>query len=328
VLSDHELFGRVRRPVTRRGGAGKGLPTVSLEFQPGELVVHVDHGVARFHGMGLKEMDGAEREYLELEYAEGDRLFVPVEFLDRVQKYLGGGEGDPPLNRLGTGAWEKARSRAKKSVEDIADDLLKLYAAREAKPGYAFDPDTPWQSELEASFPFEETPDQLTALAEIKADMESDKPMDRLLCGDVGFGKTELALRAAFKAVQSGKAGGDAGADNDPHPTALPGLQGTLEAIPGRDRDALPIRIRRGRGEGNRGHQGGDRRHRDRDPSGAPEGRPLQAAGARDNRRGAALRGRPERAAEASSRQRRRAHSERHADPPDAAHGGRAGFAT
>jgi transcription-repair coupling factor (superfamily II helicase) len=150
-------------------------------------------------------MDGAEREYLELEYAEGDRLFVPVEFLDRVQKYLGGGEGDPPLNRLGTGAWEKARSRAKKSVEDIADDLLKLYAAREAKPGYAFDPDTPWQSELEASFPFEETPDQLTALAEIKADMESDKPMDRLLCGDVGFGKTELALRAAFKAVQSGK---------------------------------------------------------------------------------------------------------------------------
>jgi transcription-repair coupling factor (superfamily II helicase) len=205
ILSDHELFGRVKRPVTRRGGPGKGLPTVSLEFQPGELVVHVDHGVARFHGMSLKEVDGAEREYLELEYAEGDRLFVPVEFLDRVQKYLGGGEEGPQLNRLGTGAWEKARSRAKKSVEDIADDLLKLYASREAKPGFAFEPDTPWQAELEASFPFEETPDQLNALAEIKADMESDRPMDRLLCGDVGFGKTELALRAAFKAVQSGK---------------------------------------------------------------------------------------------------------------------------
>ncbi|HVC99684.1 MAG TPA: transcription-repair coupling factor [Candidatus Dormibacteraeota bacterium] len=205
LLSDHELFGRVRRPVTRRSGPGKGLPTVSLEFQPGELVVHVDHGVGRFRGMSLKELDGAEREYLELEYAEGDRLFVPVEFLDRVQKYLGGGEGQPPLNRLGTGAWEKARSRAKKAVEDIADDLLKLYAAREAKPGIVFEPDTPWQGELEASFPFEETADQLTALAEIKADMESERPMDRLLCGDVGFGKTELALRAAFKAVQSGK---------------------------------------------------------------------------------------------------------------------------
>ena len=205
LLSDHELFGRVRRPATRRGGPGKGLPTVSLEFQPGELVVHVDHGVARFRGMTLKELDGVEREYLELEYAEGDRLFVPVEFLDRVQKYLGGGEEGPQLNRLGTGAWEKARSRARKSVEDIADDLLKLYAAREAKPGFAMEPDTPWQSDLESSFPFEETPDQLTALAEIKADMESDRPMDRLLCGDVGFGKTELALRAAFKAVQSGK---------------------------------------------------------------------------------------------------------------------------
>jgi len=205
LLSDHELFGRVRRPVTRRGGAGKGLPTVSLEFQPGEIVVHVDHGVARFQGMRLQEMDGAEREYLELEYAEGDRLFVPVESLDRVQKYLGGGEGDPTLNRLGTGAWEKARSRARKSVEDIADDLLKLYAAREARPGFAFEPDSAWQSDLESSFPFEETPDQLQAIAEIKADMESDRPMDRLLCGDVGFGKTELALRAAFKAVQSGK---------------------------------------------------------------------------------------------------------------------------
>ncbi len=205
LLTDHELFGRVQRPVVRRGGPGKGMPTVSLEFQPGELVVHVDHGVARFHGMRIKELDGAEREYLELEYGDGDRLFVPVEFLDRVQKFLGGGDGDPALNRLGTGAWEKARGRARKSVEDIADDLLKLYAAREAKPGFAFEPDSPWQADLEASFPFEETPDQLAAMAEIKADMEAEKPMDRLLCGDVGFGKTELALRAAFKAVQSGK---------------------------------------------------------------------------------------------------------------------------
>ena len=205
VLSDGELFGRIRRPQLRRGGPGKSPPKVSLEFQPGELVVHVDHGVARFQGMKLIEGEGADREYLELEYAEGDRLFVPVESLDRVQKYMGGGEGEPSLHRLGSGDWARARSRAGKVVQDIADDLLKLYAAREAKPGFAFDPDSPWQQELEEAFPFEETPDQLSAMGEIKADMEADRPMDRLLCGDVGFGKTELALRAAFKAVQSGK---------------------------------------------------------------------------------------------------------------------------
>ena len=205
VLSDGELFGRIRRPQLRRGGPGKSLPRVSLEFQPGELVVHVDHGVARFQGMKLIEGEGADREYLELEYADGDRLFVPVESLDRVQKYMGGGEGEPTLHRLGSGDWARARSRAGKVVQDIADDLLKLYAAREAKPGFAFDPDSPWQQELEEAFPFEETPDQLSAMAEIKADMEAPRPMDRLLCGDVGFGKTELALRAAFKAIQSGR---------------------------------------------------------------------------------------------------------------------------
>jgi transcription-repair coupling factor (superfamily II helicase) len=154
--------------------------------------------------MRLIESEGAHREYLELEYAEGDRLFVPVENLDRVQKYLGG-EGQPALHRLGTSDWTRARGRARKVVQDVADELLKIYSQREARPGIAFAPDTAWQAELEASFPYEETPDQVAAMAEIKADMESDRPMDRLLCGDVGFGKTELALRAAFKAAMSGK---------------------------------------------------------------------------------------------------------------------------
>ena len=167
-------------------------------------MVHVDHGIARFAGMRLIESDGAHREYLELEYAEADRLYVPVESLDRVQKYLGG-EAQPTLHRLGTNDWTRARSRAKRVVQDVAEDLLKIYAQREARAGIAFASDTAWQQELEASFPYEETPDQLSALAEIKADMESDRPMDRLLCGDVGFGKTELALRAAFKAAMSGK---------------------------------------------------------------------------------------------------------------------------
>jgi transcription-repair coupling factor (superfamily II helicase) len=213
MYSDAELFGRIRRAAarpTRRSARGEA--TVHLEFQPGELVVHVDHGIARFNGMRLLDSEDPEapgrhiqREYLELEYADQDKLFVPVENLDRVQKYLGGADEGPPLHRLGTGDWERARSRARKSVQDVAEDLLKLYSMREARPGFAFSPDTPWQAELEDSFPYEETPDQLQALAEVKADMEADRPMDRLLCGDVGFGKTEIALRAAFKAVMSGR---------------------------------------------------------------------------------------------------------------------------
>jgi transcription-repair coupling factor (superfamily II helicase) len=206
VATDAELFGRVRRPSRGRARTRAQDLTreFTLDFATDELVVHVDHGVARFKGMRLIESDGAHREYLELEYAEGDRLFVPVENLDRVQKYLGG-EGAPTLHRLGTSDWTRARGRARKVVQDVAEDLLKIYSMREARPGIAFAPDTAWQQELEASFPYEETPDQVGAMAEIKADMESDRPMDRLLCGDVGFGKTELALRAAFKAAMSGK---------------------------------------------------------------------------------------------------------------------------
>jgi transcription-repair coupling factor (superfamily II helicase) len=207
IATDAELFGRVRRPSRRtraRTRAEDLTREFTLDFAPDELVVHVDHGIARFKGMRLIESEGAHREYLELEYAEGDRLFVPVENLDRVQKYLGG-EAAPSLHRLGTSDWTRARGRARKVVEDVAEDLLKIYSMREARPGIAFAPDTAWQQELEASFPYEETPDQVAALSEIKADMESDRPMDRLLCGDVGFGKTELALRAAFKAAMSGK---------------------------------------------------------------------------------------------------------------------------
>jgi len=208
LATDAELFGRLRRPSRSARGSRTRTEDLTkeftLDFAPDELVVHVDHGIARFKGMRLIESDGAHREYLELEYAEEDKLFVPVENLDRVQKYLGG-EGQPALHRLGTSDWNRARGRARKVVQDVADELLKVYALREARPGIAFAPDTAWQQELEASFPYEETPDQVAALAEIKADMESDRPMDRLLCGDVGFGKTELALRAAFKAAMSGK---------------------------------------------------------------------------------------------------------------------------
>ncbi len=208
LITDAELFGRLRRPArpsrSARGRAEQLTREFTLDFAPGELVVHVDHGIARFAGMRLLESEGAHREYLELDYAEADKLFVPVENLDRIQKFLGG-EEEPTLHRLGTGDWSRARGRASKVVQEVADELLKIYSSREARPGIAFAPDTAWQQELESSFPYEETADQLAALAEIKADMESDRPMDRLLCGDVGFGKTELALRAAFKAAMSGK---------------------------------------------------------------------------------------------------------------------------
>ena len=204
ILTDSELFGRLPK-AGRPRVPGSRQVQIGLDYEPGDLVVHVDHGIGRFKGMRLVEGEGGSREYLELEYAAGDRLLVPAEFLDRVQKYLGSGESTPPLHRLGAGDWTRAKSRARKAVQDIAEELIKIHAARQLEAGHAFAADTPWQAELEASFPYQETSDQIATMAEIKTDMESPTPMDRLICGDVGFGKTELALRAAFKAATDGK---------------------------------------------------------------------------------------------------------------------------
>lgn len=180
-----------------------------LELKAGDYVVHEQHGVGRFVEMMQREMAGATREYLVLEYgaskrgAPPDRLFVPADTLDQVTRYVGGEQ--PSLDRLGGGDWTKRKNRARKAVREIAAELIKLYAARQATQGHAFGPDTPWQRELEDAFPFNETPDQLSTVDEVKADMERTVPMDRLVCGDVGYGKTEIAVRAAFKAVQDGK---------------------------------------------------------------------------------------------------------------------------
>jgi transcription-repair coupling factor (superfamily II helicase) len=204
VYGDTDLFGGLRQRV-RRGVVRARAASWQLEFEPGDLVVHVDHGIGRFVGMRLMGDKGEEREYMQLEYADGDRLFVPVEHLERVQKYVAGGDASPRLQRLGSGEWDRAKRKVRESVEEVAKDLLDLYSKRELVEGHAFSEDGPWQQELEQSFPYDETPDQIHALEEIKADMEESRPMDRLLCGDVGFGKTELALRAAFKAVMDGK---------------------------------------------------------------------------------------------------------------------------
>jgi len=180
-----------------------------LELKPGDFVVHEQHGVGRFLEMKQREVHGSMREYLVLEYGVSkkghppDRLFVPADALDQVTRYVGGEQ--PSLDRLGGSDWAKRKGRARKAVRQIAAELIKLYAARQATKGHAFGEDTPWQRELEDAFPFHETPDQLTTVDEVKADMRRTVPMDRLVCGDVGYGKTEIAVRAAFKAVQDGK---------------------------------------------------------------------------------------------------------------------------
>ena len=178
---------------------------VTFPYKPGDYVVHAAHGVAFFRDIVRQDVGGVERDYLLLEYAEGDRLYVPVEQLDRVTRYVGPEGSSPRLTRLNTSDWSRALAKARRATRQLAFDLVDVYTRRAATQGYRYREDTPWQREMEESFPYQETPDQLAAIADIKADMQSPRPMDRLVCGDVGFGKTEVALRAAFKATQDGK---------------------------------------------------------------------------------------------------------------------------
>lgn len=178
---------------------------IMFPFKPGDYVVHAAHGVAFFRDIVRQDVGGSERDYLLLEYAEGDKLYVPVEQLDRVTRYVGPEGSSPRLTRLNTSDWSRAMAKARKATKQLAFDLVDVYTRRASTQGYRYREDTPWQHEMEESFPYQETPDQLAAIADIKADMQSPRPMDRLVCGDVGFGKTEVALRAAFKATQDNK---------------------------------------------------------------------------------------------------------------------------
>lgn len=178
---------------------------ITFPFKPGDYVVHAAHGVAFFCDIVRQDVGGSERDYLLLEYAEGDKLYVPVEQLDRVTRYVGPEGSSPRLTRLNTSDWSRAMAKARKATKQLAFDLVDVYTRRASTQGYRYREDTPWQHEMEESFPYQETPDQLAAIADIKADMQSPRPMDRLVCGDVGFGKTEVALRAAFKATQDNK---------------------------------------------------------------------------------------------------------------------------
>ncbi len=196
LLTDAEVFGFVkqRRRTPRRAGGSR--EAFLAELTPGDYVVHIEHGIARFAGLvRRKQGEGTEREYLDLRYAQGDRLYLPAEQVDRVSRYVGPGDQTPSLTRLGSQEWSRAKERVRRAVAELARELLELYAARELEKGRAFSSDTPWQQELEASFPYVETPDQVAAVREVKRDMERPRPMDRLVCGDVGYGKTEVALR-------------------------------------------------------------------------------------------------------------------------------------
>lgn len=207
VISDQEVFGKAKRKTSKRVSKQKGASKIKsfAELKPGDYVVHTNHGIGVYKGIKQIEVQGKKRDYLDITYDKGDQLYVPVDQLDLVQKYIGSEGKAPKVNKLGGSEWTKAKAKARKSINEIAGDLVKLYASRATLKGYKFSKDTPWQRQFEDEFPFQETPDQLTSLEEIKKDMESDKPMDRLICGDVGYGKTEVALRAAFKAVMDGK---------------------------------------------------------------------------------------------------------------------------
>ncbi len=205
VLTDREILGESLRNTraTRRGSHGKE-PWID-ELVPGDYVVHVDHGIARFAGLTVMESNGSPREYLVLEYAEGDRLYVPTDQSHQVSRYLGPEGSTPTLTQLGSTEWARTTQRVKHAVQDLARELVQLYAARQLAEGFAYGPDMPWERELAESFPFVETPDQQRAIEEVLSDMQKPFPMDRLVCGDVGYGKTEVAVRAAFKAVSYGK---------------------------------------------------------------------------------------------------------------------------
>lgn len=205
IISDREIFGKMKRKVSKPlKKVGEKIKTFS-DLKINDYVVHEAHGIGQYKGVEQLDIQGVIKDYLTIQYRGNDKLYLPVDQMDSIQKYIGGNGAKPKINKLSSPEWAKTKARAKKAVEDMAKDLLELYAKREKIKGFSFDKDTPWQTEFEDAFPYEETNAQLRSIKEIKEDMEKPKPMDRLLCGDVGYGKTEVALRAAFKAITSGK---------------------------------------------------------------------------------------------------------------------------
>ncbi|NDI37065.1 transcription-repair coupling factor [Chengkuizengella sediminis] len=207
VITEEEMFNKKHRKIRKTNKRVENAEKIKsyLDLKLGDFVVHVNHGIGKYVGIGTLEINGIHKDYIHIMYANDDKLSIPIDQLDLVQKYVSSEDKEPKLYKLGGTEWAKAKNKARTSVKDIADDLIKLYAARQESNGYSFNKDTTYQADFESMFPYEETPDQLNSIREIKADMEKRQPMDRLLCGDVGYGKTEVAIRAAFKAAMEGK---------------------------------------------------------------------------------------------------------------------------
>ncbi len=205
LLTDAELFGSARPVVTRRRVAGGVAISSILDLRENDFVVHIHHGIGIYRGLVKRKVENNLRDYLLIEYQGGDRLFVPADQIDRIQRYIGAEGAPPQVNKIGGNEWQRTTRKVREQAREMAGELISLYAARQSATRASFGPDTNWQVEMEEAFPYEETPDQLRAIVDVKADLEREKPMDRLICGDVGFGKTEVALRGAFKVVTAGK---------------------------------------------------------------------------------------------------------------------------
>ena len=240
------------------------------------------------------------RDYLELEYKDGDRVFVPSDQLHKISRYVGAGAGDPPLSKLGGKPWEQMKLRARRAAQALAGELINLYAERKRRAGHPFPPDGEWQLDFENAFPYRETPDQLDAIEQVKADMEEARPMDRLICGDVGYGKTEVALRAAFKAAADGRQVMFLVPDDDPRAAALRHVHRAPARLPVPDRDGVALPLGGGGARLGQGVHRGQGRHPDRHPPPALARRAPERPRPADRGRGAALRREAEGAACAS----------------------------
>ena len=323
MLTEGQLTAPTQKKLKLKKDSNRQKLQSFTDLSPGDLVVHVHHGIGRFVGIQRMPVDGVEKDYIKIDYAGGDCLYVPVTQLDLVSKYIGGGEEQERtrLNKLGGTEWAKQKTRARKAAKDLAAGLTKLYAERQRRPGFAFSPDSPWQTEFEEAFPYAETGDQLQAIADIKKDMEQPRPMDRLLCGDVGYGKTEVALRAVMKCILDGKQAAIL------VPTTVLAQQHYATAC-GRFRD-FPVkievlsrfttakeqkRILEAARTGNLDLLIGTHKL-------LAEEHGVQGSGAAGHRRGAALRRDPQGAAQGDEPSGGRADPIRHPHPPDAEHG-------